>query len=110
MNAELRKNAKYEFKKDFFNLTNNAVFGKIMENLRKYRDIKFVTFEGRRNYLAPEPNHHTTNVFLDNLLAIEMQKTQIFINEPVYLGLSMLDISKILIYEFWHDYVKPKYG
>ena len=66
---------------------NNEVFGKTMENVRNHRDIKFVTTERRRNYLVSEPNYHNTKLFSGNLLAIEMKKTQIFLNKPVYLGL-----------------------
>ena len=89
---------------------NNAVFVKTMENVIKYRDVKLVTAERRRNYLVSEPNYHTTKFFTENLLAIEMKKTEILMNKPVYLGLSILELSKILMYEFWYDYVKPKYG
>ena len=110
MNTELRQKAKNYFEKDFFKLMNNAVFGKTMENVRKHRDIKLVTTERRRNYLVSEPNYHTTKFFTENLLAIEMRKTQILMNKPVYLGLSILDLSKTVMYEFWYDYVKPKYG
>ena len=53
---------------------NNAFFGRTMENVRKHRDIKFVTTETRRNYLVSEPNYHTTNFFTEHLLAIEMKK------------------------------------
>ena len=58
---------------------NNTVFGKTMENVRKHRDTKLVTTEARRNYLVPEPNYHVTIFFSENLLVIEMKKTQIFI-------------------------------
>ena len=64
----------------------------------------------RKNYLASEPNYHITRLFTEDLLAIEIRKTQILMNKPVYLGLSILDMSKTVMYEFWHDYVKPKYG
>ena len=89
---------------------NNEVFGKTIENMRKNRNIKLVTTERRRNYLVSEPNYHTTKFFTENLLAIEMKKTEILMNKPVHLGLSILELSKILMYEFWYDYVKPKYG
>ena len=89
---------------------NNAVFVKTMENVRNHRNIKLVTTERRRNYLASEPNYHTTKFFTENLLAIEMKKTQITMNKPVYLGLSILDLSKTVMYEFRYNYVKPKYG
>ena len=107
MNTGL-KQAKNNF--DIFKLMNNAVFGKTMENVRKHRDIKLVTTDKRRNQLVSEPNYHTTKWFSEKLLAIEMRKTKVKMNKPVYLGLSILDISKTLMYEFWHDYMKPKYG
>ena len=66
---------------------NNAVFGKTMENERKHRNIKLVITERRRNYSESEPNCHTTKLFTENVLAIEMRKTQILMNKPVYLGL-----------------------
>ena len=53
---------------------NNAFFGRTMENVRKHRDIKFVTTETRRNYLVSEPNYHTTNFFTEHLLAIKIKK------------------------------------
>ena len=62
------------FEKDFFKLMNNWVFGKTMENLRKYGDIKLITTERRRDYLVSEANYHTTKFFTENLLAIEMEK------------------------------------
>ena len=109
MNTKLRTEAKNDFEKDFFKLMNNAVFGKTMENVRKHRDIKLVTTDKRRNQLVSEPNYHTTKYFSENLLAIEMKKTKVKMNKPVYLGMSILDISKTLMYEFWYDYIKPKY-
>ena len=110
MNTKLKKEAKNEFEKDFFKLMNNSVFGKTMENVRKHRDIKLVTTDEKRNKLVSEPNYHTTKRFSESLLAIEMKKTKVKMNKPVYLGMSILDISKTLMYEFWYDYVKPKYN
>ena len=109
MNTKLRKEAKNDFEKDFFKLLNNSVFGKTMENVRKHRDVKLVTTEEKRIKLVSEPNYHTTKQFSENLLAIEMKKTKVKMNKPIYLGMSILDISKTLMYEFWYDYVKPKY-
>ena len=109
MNTELRKQAKNDFEKDFFKLMNNSVFGKTMENVRKHRDIKLVTTDKRRNQLVSEPNYHATKWFSKNLLATEMKKIKVKMNKPVYLGLSILEISKTIIYEFWHDYIKRKY-
>ena len=109
MNAKLRQKAENNFEKSFFKLINNAVFRKTMENVRKHRNVELVTTEKRRNYLASESNYRTTTFFTENLLAIEMRKTQTLIHEHVYLGLSILDQSKIVMYEFWYDYVKQKY-
>ena len=89
---------------------NNVVFRKTMENVRKHIDIKLVTTDKKRNQLVLEPNYHSTKWFSEKLLAIEMKKTKVKMNKPVYLGLSILEISKILMYEFWFDYIKPKYG
>ena len=75
------------FEKDFIKLMDNAVFGKTMENVRKHREIKLVTTERRRNYLVSESNYHTTKLFKENLLAIEMKKTEILMNKPVFLDL-----------------------
>ena len=63
MNTELRKKAKTGFKKDFFKLMNNQVFGKTIENVREHRDIKLVTTKVRRNYLVSEPNYQRTIFF-----------------------------------------------
>ena len=82
-------------------MTNNAVFGKNMKNVRKYREIKLATTERRRNYLVSEPNYHTTKFFKEHLLA-----TEILMNKPAYLGLSIANLSKLLMQEFWHNYVK----
>ena len=94
MNTELRKLASNDFEKDFFKLMNNSVFGKTMENIRKHRDIKLVTTDKKK----------------EDLSIIEMNKTKVKMNKPIYLGLSILDIRKILMYELWYDYMKPKYN
>ena len=110
MNTELRKKASNDFEKDFFKLMNNTVFGKTMENVRKHRDIKLVKTDYKRNKLVSEPNYHTMKLTSENLSIIEMKKVKVKMNKPIYLGLSILEISKIIIYEFWYDYMKKKYG
>ena len=106
MNTELRKLVKDDFQKDLFKLMNNAVFGKTMENIRKHRDIKLVTTDKKRSKLVSEPNYHTINYISEDLSITEMNKTKVKMNKPIYLGLSLLEISKILTYEFWYDYMK----
>ena len=89
---------------------NNAVFGKTMENIRKHRDIKLVKTDKKRNKLVSEPNYHTIKIIDDNLAIIEMKKVRVRMNKPIYLRMSILDISKITMYEFRYDYIKNKYG
>ena len=110
MNTRLRTEAKNEFEKDFFKLMNNSDFAKKMENVRNHRDIKIVTTNERRSKLASEPNYHSTKYISKDLLIMEMKKTEVKMNKPIYLGQAILDISKTLMYEFWYDYLKPKYG
>ena len=110
MNTELRKLVRNDFEKDLFKLMNNSVFGKTMENIRNHRDIKLVTTDKKRSKLVSEPNYHTINLISEDLSIIEMKKTKVKMNKPIYLGLSILEISKILMYEFWYDYMKPKYN
>ena len=108
-NTDLRAKATNHFEKDFFKLMNNDVFGKTMENVRRHRDIKLVRTDKKRNKLVSEPNYHTTKLIDDNLAIIEMRKVKVKMNKPIYLGLSILELSKITMYEFWYDYVKVKY-
>ena len=110
INTELRKKASNDFEKDFFKLTSNAVFGKTMKNVRKHRDIKLVKTDCKRNKLVFEPNHHTMKLIEENLSITEMKKVKVKMNKPIYLGLSILAISKTTMYEFWYDYMKRKYG
>ena len=110
MNTELRKIVKNDFEKDPFKLMNNAVFGKIMENVRKHRDIKLVITDKKRSKLVSEPNYHTMNYISEDLSIIEMKRKKVKMNKPIYLGLSILEISKLLMHGFWCDHMKPKYG
>ena len=81
-----------------------------MENIRKHRDIKLVTTDKKRSKLVSESNYHTISLISEDLSTIEMKKTKVKMNKPIYLGLSILEISEILMYEFWYDYMKPKYN
>ena len=110
MNTDLRKEAKNDFEKDFFKLMNNSVFGKTMENVRNHRDMKLVTTNAQRRKYVSEPNYMTSKCFSKDLMAIEMRKTEVLMDKPVCLGQAILDISKTLMYEFYYDYLKPKYG
>ena len=86
INTKLRQKAKHNFVKDFFKLINSAVFKKTMGNVKKHRNIKLQNTGKRRNHLVSERNYHTTKFFTENSLTIEMRKTLILINKPVYFG------------------------
>ena len=109
MNTKLRMKAKNNFEKDFFKLINNAVFGKTMENVKNYRYIKLVSTDKQRNKFASEPNYHSTKYISEDLTVMEMKKAEVKMNKPIYLGQAILDISETLMYEFWYEYIKPKY-
>ena len=94
----------------FFKLMNNSVFGKTIENVRNHRNIKLVTSDKRRKRLVSEPSYHLHKKFSEHLMTIEMKKTKAKMTKPIYLDMSILDISKTLMYKFWYDYIKPKYG
>ena len=108
-NTKLRTVAINAFEKDFYKLMNNAVFGKTMENIRKHRDIKLVT--NREAYLKAvmKPNFKSGVRFGPNLMGCEMGKIKVVMNKPVYLGQAILDLSKIVMYEFHYGYMKQKY-
>ena len=109
MNTEKRKNTKNDFDKGLYKLMNNGVYGKTMENVRKHRIIKLVNNDKKRNKLVSEPNYHTKKWFPENLLAIEMKKTSVKMNKPIYLGLAILSLSKILMYDYCYNEMKPNY-
>ena len=83
---------------------------KTVKNVKNHKDIKLITTKAKKNQLVSEVRCHTTQIISDNLLAIEMKKTQILVNKQVYVGLSILENGQIAMYEFCHDYVKLKYG
>ena len=110
MNTELRKKAQNQFEKNFFKLINNSVFRKTVENVGNHGDIELITSDKRRKRLVSEPNYHSHTEFSDHLKAIEIKKTRVKMTKPLYLGMPILNISKILMYEFWYDFINPKYG
>ena len=110
LNTDLRTKARNEFEKDFFKLMNNSVFGKTMENIRNRVDIKLVTDKIKAKKLAAKPNFKHCNILNENLIAIHMKKTSLTFDKPVYLGMSILDLSKTLMFDFHYNYIKKKYG
>ena len=109
-NTNLRTQAKNNFEKDFFKLMNNSVFGKTMENIRNRVNVKLVNTGEQFKKLTAKPNYESRKIFNENLVSVHMKKTSLTMNKPVYLGMSILDLSKIVMFDFHYKYIKPKYG
>ena len=109
-NTEFGMKAANEFEKDCYKLLNNSFYGKTMENVRKHRDIRLINTENKRSKLASGPNYYSTKHISENLLIMEIKKRDVYMNKPLYLGQAILDYSKMLMYEFWYDYLRPMYG
>jgi len=99
-----------EFEKNFFKLMNNSVFGKTMENIRNRIDIRLKTDGKSAEKSAAKPNYERTSIFNEDLIAVHMKKAELVFNKPVYLGMSILDLTKTLMYDFHYNYIKKKYG
>ena len=109
LNTQLKTKAKNDFEKDFFKFMNNSVFGKKIENIRKHKDIKLVTNANAYLKNVMKPNFKSGVLFGENLMGCEIGKIKVVMNKPVYLGQAILDLSKIVMYEFHYDFRLPKY-
>jgi len=114
-NTKLRQKAENDFEKDFFKLMNNAVYGKTMENVRKYQDVKIMsmhTDEDEKKFCKKirKPSFKYARQFSDTLIGAHMGKAEVVLNKPIIVGASVLGLSKLHMYRFWYDYVKEKYG
>ena len=86
---------------------NNSVFGKILENIRNRVDIRLISSDKVAQTLAAKPNYDCCTIFDENFIAVPMKKTKLYFNKPVYLGMSILDLSKSLMYDFHYNYINP---
>jgi hypothetical protein len=109
-NTEMRKQATTDFHKDLFKLLNNAVFGKSMENVFNYADIRLVTDPEKYQKLVASPLYKESEAFNHDLVAVAMQRESVCLNKPIYTGFSVLELSKTLMYDFHYSYMGPKYG
>ena len=109
-NTEKRKHAKNSFEKDFFKLMNNIIFGKTMENLRKWVDVRLVTNQKKLDKLTSKPTYVSSKIFKENLIAVHNVIETLTLNRPAYVGMCILDLSKTLMYDFHYNYLKKKYN
>ena len=113
LNTKLRIEAKQSgnnFEVDFFKLMNNSVFGEILENIRNRVDIRLVSSDKVAEKLSAKPSYDCCTIFDENLVAAIMKKTKLYFNKPVNLGMSILDLSKSLMYDIHYHHIKTKYG
>ena len=110
MNTELRTNASNDFEEDYYKLKNNSVYGKTKKNIRKHRHIYLDSNNKKYGKLVSEPNYYSAKYISKKLLVTEMKKRKIYMNKPVYLRQAILELSKVLMYKFWYEYIKPKYS
>ena len=108
-NTEKRKLAKNSFEKDFFKLMNNSVFGKTMENLRKRSNITLVTDEESLVRLTRKPPYVSSKIFDEDLVGVQMKREVLKLDKPSYVGFSILELSKTLMYDFHYNYIRKKY-
>ena len=105
MNTEKRMQATSEFEKNFYKLMINAFFGKTMENIRKRRHIDIVSSPEKLRKLVAQPTFKCVTAFNEHLSAVERYKAKVMLNKPIYIGLSVLDISKWLMYHFYYNII-----
>jgi len=110
LNTNKRKQSRNEFEKDFYKLMNNSVFGKTMENIRNRVDVQLVKNEEQAQKLVNKPNFESFKIFSENLIACHMKKTKLRFDKPIYVGMSILELSKTLMYDFHYNHIKNKYN
>ena len=109
-NTEKRKHAENSFEKDFFKFMNNSVFGKTMENLQKKVDVRLVTDKKKLDKLTSKPTYVSSKIFNENLMGVHKVKEALTLNRPAHVGMCILDLSKMLMYDFYYNYSKKRYG
>jgi hypothetical protein len=108
-NTGMRALAKNDFEKDLFKLMNNSVFGKTMENVRQYQDIVLVTSKEKLAKLTADPRFKRESIFSKDLVAVHRERRDVVLNKPIYIGFAVLDLSKLLMYDFHYNHVQKGY-
>ena len=109
-NTEKRKQAKNDFEKDLFKLMNNSVYGKTMENVRNHLDYELVNTPERFQKCVNKPTYRHRHIINENLVGVEKDFATVKLDKPIYMGMSILDYSKVHMYSFYYDVLKPKYN
>ena len=109
-NTKKRMCATNDFKKDLFKLMINSVYGKAMENFRKKINVKFVN--NKKDFLkyTSKPTYVTHKLFNKNFAAIHEIKPVLILSKPIYVGFTVLDLSKWLMYDFHYNFIKKNFS
>jgi hypothetical protein len=110
LNTEMRKNAKNDFERDFYKLMNNAVYGKTMENVRNRINMKLILNDEQMRKMINKSNFLDRTIYNENIAAVHLSKESITMNKPLYVGMAIFDLSKIIMYDFFYNVLKQKYG
>ena len=109
-NTRRRMEAKTEFEKTFYKILNCSVFGKLMECQRKHLDVEMTNNEKRLTKLTAKPTFKECRIFNESLVGVHCKRSKVLISKPIYAGQTVLDLSKVLMYQFWYGYIKKKYA
>ena len=108
-NTDKRKQATSDFEKDMYKLMNNAVYGKTMENVREHINFELVDTPERFQKCVNNPTYKHRHIINENLVGVEKLKETVKLNKPIYVGMSILDLSKLHMYSFYYDVLKQRY-
>ena len=108
-NTEKRRQATSEHEKNFFKLLINAIFGKMMENVRRYKNVRLIENERQHTFYSSKPQFKQFQIISDNLVTVELLKPEITLNKAIYCGLSILDLSKYRMFDFHYNYIKKHF-
>ena len=109
-NINKRKQSKNEFEKRFFKIMCNATYGRTIMNLRKRQNISLINDATKLNVFVKKPNYISSKIFNENLVAVHISKQKLYMNQPIYVGFSILDLSKYHMYNFHYGFMKNRYG
>ena len=109
-NTKRRMDATTDFEKDYFKLMNNAFYGKTCENIRNRTNVSLVTDAGEALKMHANPRFQAVNIFDQSAQAVIMRKTSILFDKPIYIGTTVLELSKLLMYKFYYETLQPYFG
>ena len=109
LNTKLRQTASNKFEEQFYKLLNNSFFGKSCEDVRKYKEVKIALTKERVRKLIARPTFKNSKIYHENFAAVQLKRNEVKLDKPRYIGMCILDISKIIMYKFHYDFIMPKY-